>query len=140
VDKKENYMQKRIHNLQRGFTLVEIMIVIAVIGILSAIAFPSYQDYLIKGRRAAAQSHLMEIAQQQQQYLLDARAYAADLTTLNLTTPTDISTYYQISVTASEGPPPSFTITATPVSGSAQASDVTLSIDNTGNKLPAGKW
>lgn len=133
-------MQKRIHNLQRGFTLVEIMIVIAVIGILSAIAFPSYQDYLIKGRRAAAQSHLMEIAQQQQQYLLDARAYAADLTTLNLTTPTDISTYYQISVTASEGPPPSFTITATPVSGSAQASDVTLSIDNTGNKLPAGKW
>jgi type IV pilus assembly protein PilE len=133
-------MQKRIHNLQRGFTLVEIMIVIAVIGILSAIAFPSYQDYLIKGRRAAAQSHLMEIAQQQQQYLLDARAYAADLTTLNLTTPTDISTYYQISVTASEGPPPNFTITATPVSGSAQASDVTLSIDNTGNKLPAGKW
>jgi type IV pilus assembly protein PilE len=133
-------MQKRIHNLQRGFTLVEIMIVIAVIGILSAIAFPSYQDYLIKGRRAAAQSHLMEIAQQQQQYLLDARAYAADLTTLNLTTPTDISSYYQISVTASEGPPPSFTITATPVSGSAQASDVTLSIDNTGNKLPAGKW
>lgn len=133
-------MQKSISTIQRGFTLMELMIVVAVIGILSMIAYPNYQQFLKKGRRAAAQTHLMEIALQQQQYLLDARTYATDLTTLNMTTPNDVASFYQITITASDGPPPSFTITATPISGSVQASDVTLSIDQTGKKLPVGSW
>lgn len=133
-------MQKSISRIQRGFTLMELMIVVAVIAILSAIAYPNYQEFLKKGRRAAAQSHLMEIALQQQQYLLDARTYASDLATLNMQTPNDVASFYQITITASDGPPPSFTITATPISGSVQASDVTLSIDQTGKKLPVGSW
>ncbi len=133
-------MQKSISTIQRGFTLMELMIVVAVIAILSAIAYPNYQEFLKKGRRAAAQSHLMEIALQQQQYLLDARTYASDLATLNMQTPNDVASFYQITITASDGPPPSFTITATPISGSVQASDVTLSIDQTGKKLPVGSW
>lgn len=116
------------------------MVVVAVIGILAAIAYPSYKDYLRKGRRAAAQSMLMDVAQHQQQYLLDARSYAADLATLNVTTPTDVSDYYDITLVATDGPPPTFTATATPLSGTDQASDVTLTIDNAGTKTPAGKW
>lgn len=125
---------------KKGFTLIELMITVAVIGILAAVAYPSYQSYLIKGRRASAQSHLMDIAQRQQQYLLDARSYAPDLTTLNLTTPTDVSTYYTITITKPAATPPTFTATATPKAGTPQATDVTLSIDNTGQKTPAGKW
>lgn len=125
---------------KKGFTLIELMITVAVIGILAAVAYPSYQSYLIKGRRASAQSHLMDIAQRQQQYLLDARSYAPDLTTLNLTTPTDVSTYYTITITKPAATPPTFTATATPKEGTPQATDVTLSIDNTGQKTPAGKW
>lgn len=125
---------------KKGFTLIELMITVAVIGILAAVAYPSYQSYLIKGRRASAQSHLMDIAQRQQQYLLDARSYAPDLTTLNLTTPTDVSTYYTITITKPAATPPTFTATATPRAGTPQATDVTLSIDNTGQKTPAGKW
>lgn len=133
-------MTNPVNRLHRGFTLVELMVTIAIIGILATIAFPSYQDYLKKGRRASAQSHLLEIAQRQQQYFLDSRTYAVDLATLSLTTPSDVADYYSISLNTVDSAPPSFTITATPIAGSSQEGDATLSIDNTGNKLPAGKW
>lgn len=133
-------MMNPVNRLYRGFTLVELMVTIAIIGILATIAFPSYQDYLKKGRRASAQSHLLEIAQRQQQYFQDSRTYAGDLATLSLTTPSDVADYYSISLIVVDSAPPSFTITATPIAGSSQEGDATLSIDNTGNKLPAGKW
>lgn len=126
-----------------GFTLIELMIVVAIVGILSAIAYPSYQSYLMKGRRASAQTHLMDIAQRQQQYLLDARSYA-DLTTLNVTTPADVSQYYTIAITPAS-PTTTFTVRATPKVGTQQAGDPcgVLEIDNTGAKTAAqtsGCW
>lgn len=131
-----NHLQPK----QRGFTLMELMITIAIIGMLVSIVLPSYMEHLKKGRRAAAQAHLMDVAQREQQYLLDARSYAADLATLNITTPSDVSDYYAIAITVGDGAPPSFTATATPIAGTPQASDATLSIDSTGSKTPADKW
>lgn len=115
------------------------MIAVAIIGILAAIAYPSYSNYLMKGRRASAQAHLSDIAQRQEQYLLDARAYADSLGALNMTTPDDVSAYYSpITIVAvnTAGARPSFTVTATPKAGTAQVNDQcgTLGIDNTGNK------
>jgi type IV pilus assembly protein PilE len=124
------------------------MIAAAVIGILAAIAYPSYQKYLVKGRRASAQATLMDIAQRQQQYLLDARGYAPDLATLNVTPPSNISSVYIITIcqtTASPcvapgGTPPAFAAIATPIAGTAQANDATLSITSTGAKSPSNLW
>lgn len=127
-------------NFNKGFTLVELMVTVVIIGILASIVLPSYQDYLRKGRRAAAQAVLMDVAQKQQQYLLDARSYASDLTTLNISVPADVSKYYAITLAVGGGAPPTFTATATPNSGTDQASDPTLTIDNTGAKTPADKW
>jgi type IV pilus assembly protein PilE len=59
---------------------------------------------------------------------------------LSLTTPGDVSAYYTITIEAADATPPTFTVTATPVSGSAQAGDATLTLDNTGAKTPADKW
>jgi type IV pilus assembly protein PilE len=131
---------KNLQGSYRGFTLVELMIVVAVIGILASIALPNYQEYLKKARRSAAQSHMMDIAQRQQQYLVDARSYATTLSILGVDTPADVATYYTVELEASDGPPPSFIVTATPVTGTPQAGDATLTLDNTGAKTPADKW
>jgi type IV pilus assembly protein PilE len=124
----------------RGFTLIDLMITVAMVGILAAIAYPSYTNYMVKSRRSSAQTYLMDVAQAEQQYLLDSRSYATSLTALNMTAPSSVAPYYTIAITASDGPPPTFTATATPIPGAPQASDVTLSIDNTGMKLPANTW
>ena len=58
-----------------GFTLTELMIAVAIVGVLAVIAYPSYQDHLRKGRRSAAQSLMINIAAREQQYLIDARRY-----------------------------------------------------------------
>ena len=124
-----------------GFTLVEVMIVVVVVAILAAVAVPSYHDHLRKSRRAAAQSHLMDIAQRQQQYLLDARSYAPDLATLGMTTPSDVLAFYDAPVVATPvGTRPTFTLTITPKAGTHQVPDGELSINSAGVKTPAEKW
>ena len=66
----------------RGFTLIEVMIVVAVVAILSAIAYPSYQEHVRRSHRSAAQAFMLDVAARQQQRLIDMRSYAPDLATL----------------------------------------------------------
>jgi len=68
-----------------GFTLIELMIVLAIIAILTVIAYPSYQRYIVKSNRQAARSMVYAIADRQEQFFLDNKAYAADLSTLGYT-------------------------------------------------------
>ena len=124
----------------RGFTLMEVLIAIVIIGVLLSIAMPAYTSYVIRGNRAAAQQHLLDLAQRETQILADARTYKNTVAGLNMTSPASVTKFYTISITASDGPPPTFTITATPIAGSKQAADGALSIDQAGAKLPATKW
>jgi len=118
----------------KGFSLIELMISVAVIGILAAVAYPSYQDQVRKSRRAEAQSTLMNIGTRQQQSLLDTRSYAGTTAALNVTVPPQVTAFYAISVTAPASTPPSFTATATPQGDQAKDKCGTLSLDNTGTK------
>lgn len=118
----------------KGFTLIELMITVAVIGILAAIAYPSYQDQVRKSRRAEAQSVLMNIGTRQQQMLLDARSYATTAASLSITVPPQVTTHYTISVSAPASTPPSFTATATPQGDQTKDKCGTLGVDHTGTK------
>ncbi len=118
----------------RGFTLIELMIVVAIVAVLAAIAFPSYQNHLRKARRADAQSLMMDIANREQQYLLDARGYATGsgaLALLNVTVPDSVSTYYTVTV-GTGATTPSYLITATALG--PQVPDGNLSLDSEGTK------
>jgi type IV pilus assembly protein PilE len=61
---------------KRGFTLIELMIVVAIVALLAVVGYPSYRDHIARGQRSQGQQILSDIAQRQEQYLLDRRAYA----------------------------------------------------------------
>lgn len=118
-----------------GFTLIELMIVVAIVAALAMIAYPSYSQFILKGNRGAAQSYLMDIAQRQQLFFNDSRTFAPDADQLNMTAPERVEDNYTVSFAVDPNAPPTFLITATPKSGTRQVSDGPLSIDNTGEKL-----
>lgn len=123
---------------KKGFSLIELLVAVAIIGILAAVAIPSYQSFVVRGNRAAAQSFMMELASREKQYMLDARIYV-DFTTLAVPTPADVSKHYTIAIVP-VATPPSFTITATPLSSSQQHDDGNLTLGSDGAKGPAAKW
>jgi type IV pilus assembly protein PilE len=123
-------------NRLQGFTLIELMIVVAIIGIIAAIAYPSYIQYVVKGKRSAAESLMLDVANREKQYLLDARAYTGTLSNLGITSlPNEVSANYTVAVTVGSAPP-SFIITATPQGGQAtnDTKCANLTLDDTGAK------
>lgn len=123
-----------------GFTLIELLATLAILGILAAIAYPAYGAYLVRGNRAAAESYLLALAQQQAQYFADAHTFATTPSALNVSIPAQVAANYTVSIDASDGPPPGFTITATPLGGTPQAGDPVLTVDSSGARTPGNLW
>ena len=125
----------------QGFTLIELMITVAIVAILAAVAYPSYTRYITRSNRTAAQGAMLELSNLQQRHLLDARSYAADLAALNWTVPANVQGNYTITTGPKTGTAlPGFTITATPI-GNQLAGDGacgTLGIDEAGVKSASG--
>lgn len=117
---------------QQGFTLIEMMITVAIVGILAAIAYPTYTAQVQKSRRADAQVALMEIAQREESYFLRNRSYG-DITDLGYSA-TSADGNYTLSITADAT---SYTVTATAASGKPQAHDAAcqvMTMDHRGTK------
>lgn len=129
----------------RGFSLVELMVVVGILGILLTMALPAYRDYARQSNRAAAGAVLLEVVSKQEQYAITNRAYAGDLATLGITPPNDISTMYTFVVTPMKTDPAltvnnSFLAKATPVAGSMMDGDYELQVNQFGVKTPVGVW
>jgi type IV pilus assembly protein PilE len=129
-----------------GFTLIELMIVVAIVAVLAAVAYPAYTSHLRKGRRAEVQAFMMDMAQREQQFLTDMRQFAVDVPpvnaydTLKTSFPSDLANYYTVTTAARAGLSPSFLITATGLNDQAKdkVGSVTikaLTIDDTGAKM-----
>ena len=130
---------------RRGFTLIELMIAVALVAILAAVALPSYTEYIKRSSRGAAQSELVELAAVQEKIFLNSNAYAISVTTaysgsstggLGATTGLSRDSRYSFSTTVNGA---SFTLIATPVSGSTQTGDGNLSIDAQGQRTWGSK-
>jgi type IV pilus assembly protein PilE len=122
---------------QKGFTLIELVIVVVILAILATIAIPSYREYVIRGHRRAAQAAMLEIATQQRQYFVANRAFAT-AAELGYALPPEVDEFYDFDIDLDAGPPPTFTINFTAVGG--QAGDGNLSLTSEGVKTPAEKW
>ncbi len=134
---------------RNGFTLIEVMIAVAVLGILLTLAYPSYSQYLVRGARSAAQTELQELSGTQEKIYLNSNGYTANLAApydgttaggLGKTTGRTNDGRYALTLAATAQ---SYTITATPTAGTPQAADGAFSIASDGSKAcgtPTPSW
>jgi type IV pilus assembly protein PilE len=131
---------------QAGFTLIELLIVIIVIGILAAVAVPSYRQYVVRSQRADATSALLALATAQEKFYLQCNTYASDIAAATSCADGELAFsdtsekgWYDLSITASSAT--DFTLRATPASGGPQASDSDCSffqVTGTGVRTASG--
>jgi len=125
------------HKLHAGFTLIELMIVVAIIAILAAVAVPTYTDQVRKSRRSAAQIALVEMANRQELFFADNFAYTNDMTALPYSTTSAAGGFYTLSVSNLNVAPPGFTLTAQANPAKDQVNDTnckTFTLTDTGVK------
>lgn len=125
----------------KGFTLIELIVVIVIVGILSAIALPAYTNYVVRGKRVDVQARLMQIATNLERYKSQQLSYAgATMAIVNggaTTYPSSGAADYNLTLTLTPPAPASptgWTLLATPVTGGRQVGDGALKIDSQGRR------
>jgi type IV pilus assembly protein PilE len=138
----KHYLCSQKTTKQIGFTLIELMITVAIVGILAAVVYPSYVDFVTKSNRTEGQRELLRFANLQEQYFVDYRTYGADLKKLGKSSK-KISTehgHYTIKVQAANAT--TFELRAI-AKGSQSTNDADcspLTINQVGAKGPNGCW
>lgn len=131
---------RRRINRQQGFSLIEVLVTVTIVALLASIAYPSYQRHVIRSNQSLAQQFMLDIANREEDYLLNNRQYGT-LQDLGVGTPNRLAAFYIITAAPQNSAAPyGYMITATPVAGTPEASDGPLTLDHLGNRTPATKW
>ena len=117
-----------------GFTLLELMIVVAIIGIISAIAYPSYQEYVLRGNRSEGQAFLNDAAARQERYYAQNNTYADTAAKLGYANNNSSSSKYTLAI--SNVSATTYTLTATPARTDSKCGN--LSLNQAGTKGETG--
>ena len=126
------------NTVSRGFTLIELAVVMAIAAILAAVAIPNYSEYVLRGHRSAVQAFISDVASRQSQFFLDRRSYAGTVAALNMTAPADVAARYTVAIAVVAGPPAGFQVSATPIGTQATDRCGLLTIDQAGNRTAVG--
>ncbi|NKF51001.1 prepilin-type N-terminal cleavage/methylation domain-containing protein [Shewanella sp. WXL01] len=138
-------MTIKSHN-QHGFTLIEAMITVVIIGILASIAYPSYTQFVAKGARSDALAALMNASNRQEQYYLDHKTYTNNMRRLGLNAPTNNKTHevenglYEVKATTANSS--RFVLVAAAIGVQKTRDDACkeIQLDSDGVKSPAACW
>jgi type IV pilus assembly protein PilE len=148
---KSNRIHAAFARANRGMSLSELLVVLAIVSILGAIGYPSYTGYVTRANRSAAKSLLLQIADRQEQYFADNKRYANDMTQLGFATngfaidnqgaPVSTSSYDRLyAISLSNTSATTFTVNAAPLLGqSSRDTDCgTLTLTHAGQKGQSG--
>jgi len=126
-----------MNKTQQGFTLIELMITVAIVGIIAAIAVPNYSEYIKRASRAEAASALLDAANKQEQYFVDNRAYSTSFSDLGIQSKTETG-HFELTINVVNSN--EFTITAKPIAGAVKgdADCTSLTINDVGLKGATG--
>lgn len=133
---------KLVVNKSSGFSLIELMVVVVIIGILASVAVPSYNAYVENGRRAEGKAFALDIASRQERYFTQYSSYANSLTAagnmggLAMGVNTSENANYTGSIAVSGANSTSYTISVMPTFTDADCG--TLTLDNIGQRTPGG--
>lgn len=128
-----NTPRRRTH----GFTLIEMMVTVAIVGILAAVGYPSYLEHLAKGRRADGRAALVDLAQRMERYYTERSTYAtATLGNSGIYPSTSPQGYYTLSITAKSAT--AFSIQATPTGSQLHDACGSLGYNQAGDKSTSG--
>ncbi len=121
-----------------GFSLLELMIVVAIVGIIAAIAYPSYTEQVVRGRQSDGQAMLMEVMQAQERFYSQNQTYTTNLTTLGYTVanPESLGDFYTIAAAACPGSAVTQCVLLTATAQGAQAGQPPL----TYNSVSGPSW